>query len=212
MSRISLGVVSILLGLSSTARADQCEWIDEAVAQKAAALVRESLAFVEWCQPCGDAKPSERIAVASVEVRPADDPQFRELWVNGKAVDLAYLFVPGEGDTFRNVSKVIGCPSTSVSTEIRIDTDGHAVPLASPIKTVVGTVRGFEEGEHARCIVRTEDDRLELVIGKDFRGRCRDALGDEVRASYTEELSPEEPTGDMLVLHKLQVLRRRLRD
>jgi hypothetical protein len=188
--------------------ADQCAWVEPAVAEKAAALIRESRAVVEWCQPCGESRPAEPANVSSVEVRPTEERAYREVYVNGKAVDLAYLYVQSGTDTFRNVSKVVGCESSGVSSELRLNANGQATPLTGKAKTLVGILQGVEEGEHARRILRSDKKRLELRPGKDLRGRCRDALGSEVRVSYTEEPSPDEPSGDIMVVHSLEVLRR----
>jgi hypothetical protein len=194
---------------STLALADQCEWVDEATAQRAATLIRGSHSVLEWCQPCGEQRPaSSPIPVRSVEVATVENGQYREVSINGKAEDLAYVFIETETGSFRNVAKAAGCPCTGVSTEIRLGADGRVTPITAKPKTLAGTLVGVEEGEHARCILRTRQERVELRIGSDFHGRCRDALGDEVRVMYTDEPSADDESGDARVLHALDVVRR----
>jgi hypothetical protein len=198
------------LAMSSTlALADQCEWVDDATAQRAATLLRGSRSVLEWCQPCGEERPaSSPVPVRSVDVATVENGQFREVSVNGKAEDLAYLFLETETGSFRNVAKAAGCTCTGVSTEIRLGAGGRVTPITQKPTTLTGRLVGVEEGEHARCVLRTRQERVELRIGPDFRGRCRDALGDEVRVTYTDEPSPDEASGDVRVLHALDVVRR----
>jgi hypothetical protein len=82
----SLAVVCVV---ASSARADQCAWVEDAVAQKAAPMIRESGTVVEWCQPCGEAKPSAPQSVHSVEIHAVENGKYRALSVNGKDEDLA---------------------------------------------------------------------------------------------------------------------------
>jgi hypothetical protein len=210
MSRSLVCCVAVAVWMSgvSVAYADQCEWVDEAVAQKAVALIREAGAVVEWCQPCGEEKPGPPRPVTSVEMHNVDDGRSRAIAVNGKDEDLAYLYVRSGSDTWRNASKSSGCPSTGVTSEFRLSSDGAVAPLAGKVHEVVGTVVGVEEGDHARCIVKSGSERIELRIGSDFRGRCRDLLGAEVRMKYTEEALPDaEEGGDARVLHSAKIVR-----
>jgi hypothetical protein len=191
---------------SRPADADQCAWIPAETAEKAAALVRQSGSVIRWCQPCGEGKSSLVDRVRTVDVRRTDDENLREVYVNESAEDLAYLYVQVSPGEFRNVSKMVGCESSGVSNDLSLGPDGRGVPSVGKPKTLVGIVRGVEEGRHARCIVEGESGlRIEFRLGKDFRGRCHDAFGAQVRASYSEE--PSKEGGDVKVLHALEVLR-----
>jgi hypothetical protein len=171
--RVLLAAAMLLFG-SRAARADQCAWIPADTADKAAALIRESGSVIHWCQPCGDARSSRVDRVRTVDVRRTHDESMREVYVNDNAEDLAYLYVQVSPGEFRNVSKLVGCESSGVSSDLSLGPDGRGVPSVGKPKTLVGIVRGVEEGRHARCIVESESgQRIEFHLGKDFHGRCR---------------------------------------
>jgi hypothetical protein len=204
--RSHLLVVGLLLAVSLPARADQCAWIPAETAEKAAALIRQSGSVIRWCQPCGEGRSSQVDAVRTVDVRRTDDENLREVYVNDSAEDLAYLYVQVSPGAFRNVSKMTGCESSGVSSDLTLGPDGRAVATVGKPKTLVGIVRGVEEGRHARCVVESETgERIEFHLGKDFRGRCHDAFRAQVRASYSDE--PSKEGGDIKVLHALEILR-----
>jgi hypothetical protein len=105
--------------LAGIARADQCAWVSEEQAQAAAKILRAASRASDWCEPCGEHSPKPPRPVTSVEVRPAGDGQFREVVVNGEAVDLAYVFVERSTGSFENLAKVAGCPAEGVSASFR---------------------------------------------------------------------------------------------
>jgi hypothetical protein len=146
--------------------------------------------------------------VTSVEVHSVNDGRYRSVQVNGHDEDLAYLYIRAGSDSWRNVSKVVGCPSTGVTGEFKMSPSGSVTAVQGKLREAVGTVVGVEEGEHARCILKTGNGRMELRPGSDFKGRCRDLIGAEVRIKYSEEPSAEaESEGDAFVLHEVKVLR-----
>ena len=105
--------------LAETARADQCAWIDEAAALKAQSIVKRSSQFIEFCEPCGDKAPGAPQLAKTVEVNAAGD-QYQEVSINGKPIDLAYVFVntSGRDARFENLAKLAGCPATGVSASL----------------------------------------------------------------------------------------------
>lgn len=111
-------ICSLVMLLSIPALADQCAWVKKAQAVRAAALLKERR-VVEWCEPCGDAHPVKTAVqtVRTVTVERTNDPAFHEVFVNGKPVDLAYLFVELRG-AFRNVAGEVGCPAHDVSKQV----------------------------------------------------------------------------------------------
>lgn len=113
-------LIPISLGLcAGTARADQCAWIDADVAAKARAIVERAPKVIDFCEPCGDQAPGEPHAVRSTEVTAADG-DFKELRVNGTAVDLAYVFVQTDATHYRNLAALAGCPATGVSPSLEV--------------------------------------------------------------------------------------------
>jgi hypothetical protein len=113
-------LIPISLGLcAGTARADQCAWIDADVAAKARTIVERAPKVIDFCEPCGDQAPGEPHAVHSADVTAADG-DFKELRVNGTAVDLAYVFVQTDATHYRNLAALAGCPATGVSPSLEV--------------------------------------------------------------------------------------------
>ena len=114
---VALAACCLVTFLSSTARADQCAWIDKGTATEAAqyiGLYGFGGTIVHFCEPCGDQAPVPE-EVLSVEIRPASD-EYWEVYVNGSPVDLAYAFIGDRSDGgFSNLSKLVSCPSDGVS-------------------------------------------------------------------------------------------------
>ena len=115
--------------LGGHARADQCAWIDEATATKAKTLLKRvddrgriAPFVIEFCEPCGDKAPGIPAEAKAVEIR-TPEAGYRELYVNGKPVDLAYLFVKTDATTYRNMAALAGCPATGVSPSLSIEAE-----------------------------------------------------------------------------------------
>ncbi len=106
---------AIFLGLlvtSVSAQADQCIALTRAQAEAAVRVLMDTRVYQELCEPCGESKPSspKRIKTLTLE---DDGTNTWAISLNGKEVDLAYTFVNS-----LNLSKIVGCPSTSVSASI----------------------------------------------------------------------------------------------
>ena len=80
--------------------------------------------FVEYCAPCGD-KPSkvQKVEDSNIEFAKmgADvyngtggKPAYREVNVNGRGQDLAYIYVRTGTRVFANVAMLTGCPVSGV--------------------------------------------------------------------------------------------------
>jgi hypothetical protein len=135
-----------LVLVSQTARADQCEWIDAGVAQKAQAILAKQPLVIEFCEPCGDKAPGTPAQAKTVAI---GSPQsgYKEIQINGKAVDLAYTYVKTSGMKFENLAMLSGCPAQDVSPSLTVaDETKHGVLItasADPVpqaKPVIATV------------------------------------------------------------------------
>lgn len=107
--------------LGGTARADQCQWIDDAAASKARAILEASPKLLAFCEPCGDQVPGVPEVASRVEVRtPA--PGHRELFVNGSArgIDLAYTYVQTSPRQYANLAVLAGCHASDVSPTLAV--------------------------------------------------------------------------------------------
>ncbi|MEX2647971.1 MAG: hypothetical protein WD673_03040 [Alphaproteobacteria bacterium] len=107
----------------ATAKADVCELMDQATAEKAAELLREAktLVYLDWFAP---------VTIETVEVRPYED--MFEVVVNDAIVtDAAYAYVPGAPGTYRNIGLELGCAGADV-TPVVPDTPFAAAGGAPP--------------------------------------------------------------------------------
>lgn len=115
------GTVLLSAWLSAmTAKADQCQVVTQAQADAAVSILRASEQMLEFCEPCGDVSPSVSALVpGEISVRAWNgnnaNATFYEVTVNGRAVDLAYVFVPGQNGYFDNLAQRVGCTTVGVS-------------------------------------------------------------------------------------------------
>lgn len=107
-------VLAVHFLLPSWLRADQCQVLEPAAAQKAASFLKVGVPFLKFCEPCGEVDPQpavvETVRVAGWQA----DSKLSVLLVNGEELDAAYVFVR-EGRTWRNLAALAGCPASDVS-------------------------------------------------------------------------------------------------
>ena len=108
--RILLVVAALLA--PALAHADQCALNDAKVNANAAKLVTVGSRVLEFCEPCRERVPHSPYVVKTVEVKA------REVFINGKPQDLAYLYVLRGRDEYKNVGALAGCSPHGVSTSI----------------------------------------------------------------------------------------------
>lgn len=111
-------IVSSLTCFCLPAWADQCAYISKE--QAIAAISRLSLndTIYNLCEPCGDkiAQPSLIFDLGAATV---DYKNYWQVMVNGKGIDLAYVFVDsGLDDKLINLAIASDCEVTSVSATI----------------------------------------------------------------------------------------------
>jgi hypothetical protein len=123
MRNLVVAVAAIVIPLLATdARADQCAWVSGEVAQRAKEALRPGKRVIDYCEPCkgkhrGTRRPKK---IAKVEVKVIKSRHtaevFHEVVVNGRGVDLAYLFLESPTSSqFDNVALKVGCPARDVS-------------------------------------------------------------------------------------------------
>lgn len=105
-------LVAAALLAPALAHADQCALNDNKVNANALALVTPGARVLEFCEPCRERVPHSPYVVKTIEVRA------REVIVNGKALDLAYLYVNRGKDEYKNVGALAGCSPQGVSLSI----------------------------------------------------------------------------------------------
>jgi hypothetical protein len=125
MIRTGLAIaIATVTVLTSTARADQCAWVAPEVAERAVAELVRGRRVVHYCELCKPARRSPPVAIrksavaVAVRARRAY-PTYREVILDGRAVDLAYLFVERTRGVFDNVAALAGCEAHGVSRSLR---------------------------------------------------------------------------------------------
>lgn len=103
-----------LAGMALPALADQCAWISKEQVTHAFDLLRPGMMVVEFCEPCGDPRPGARFLVEKTEIVHQEN-QYYTLLLNGKEVDLAYLYVKASDGTFHNMASLAGCQAEGVT-------------------------------------------------------------------------------------------------
>jgi len=111
-------LATIMAIYTSNLFADQCAWNDSAVADKAVKLLKQKSSVVHWCELCSDDKPvKEKIKV--VISNTVENGKYHEISINGKPVDLAYVFIPSaKKGYYNNLGKLSNCGASGVSREI----------------------------------------------------------------------------------------------
>lgn len=120
----ALLAVLAVLAVPSLALADQCAWVSAQQARDAAKAAVSGRKYIDYCEPCGDQIGRVRAKVIeTVSVKEASDGTSRELFVNGDAKDLAYVFVQtSEGASgFENLAALAGCRTEGVSAKVELD-------------------------------------------------------------------------------------------
>lgn len=115
-SRMKQLVVVLALAAAGTARADQCQVVDADVADWAVKVLPKGASFVEQCEPCGDTGPTTPRVANTVRV----DKKAGSVLVNGKVVDLAYVYVQTGKATYTNVALMTGCPTQGVAPSVTL--------------------------------------------------------------------------------------------
>ena len=112
-------MIAVLLTLT-TANADQCAWIPKATAEAAVTFLERGVTFATYCEPCGDPKPVVATVAEGAKIRTTASPGLWEVVIDGKPVDLAYVFVVRRESDSRlgNLAFLTECPTTGVSKTI----------------------------------------------------------------------------------------------
>lgn len=133
-----------VLALTSIAHADQCAWIekgDKYVVKSAKRLLNADAEFIEFCAPCGDGNPGKIQEVSSSNIQFAKMGEdvfdgtggrevFHEVTINGKAQDLAYVYVRTGARVFGNVAMLSGCPVQGVPPFLYTAPGKRATPIS----------------------------------------------------------------------------------
>ncbi len=98
-------VALILLVFSVNAFADQAAYITKAQAEKAVRLLRGQNKIKHFCAPCADKKATLE-QIYTLKAAPTGDGNYWEVKINGKGVDLAYVYYQ-KGKKWKNLAKLM---------------------------------------------------------------------------------------------------------
>jgi len=116
MRALALSLAVVVVALSAPARADQCAWVSEPIAQGARTRLAPGTEVLFFCELCDGDTPKKDV-VRTVEIT-KPDPGFFEVVVNGNGIDLAYTFVKRSGNTWDNLARLAECETSGVSSEL----------------------------------------------------------------------------------------------
>lgn len=115
----------VFLALASFSAADQAQWNEKPIAEKAKGLIDAALEVRHYCPLCGD-KAYRREQVGFTEIVETETAGQFELLLNGSALDLAYVYLENDGK-WTNLGKLAGATVDSVP-----DTLPAELPAALP--------------------------------------------------------------------------------
>lgn len=100
-----LATISLVFILANLALADQAAYITKEQAQKAAAFLKDKKQIRHYCAPCDDKgdRVEDISSVEAVEVK--DSKPYWEVLVNGKGIDLAYVYYQDDDGKWKNLAK-----------------------------------------------------------------------------------------------------------
>lgn len=87
-----------------TAFADQAAYISKAEAEKAAAFLKDKKQIRHYCAPCDD-KGDQVENITEVKAVKVDYKDFWEVQINGKGIDLAYVYFQTKKGKWKNLAK-----------------------------------------------------------------------------------------------------------
>ncbi|HSD86928.1 MAG TPA: hypothetical protein VLB44_05415 [Kofleriaceae bacterium] len=98
----------------AVAHADQCEWVEPAIAERAQQLLAKHPKVISFCEPCGDKAPGIPAVAGSVTLGDHD------VRIDGNPVDLAYTFVQTSPTQYQNLALLAGCEAHDVSSSLKV--------------------------------------------------------------------------------------------
>jgi len=129
-------------------------------------LLQTGKKFVTYCEPCGDKQTSAIQTIKRVDLQ-VPQPGYFKLSVNGKSVDLAYLFIQQGGQhNYVNVGLQSGCRASDVSSSLQLNTakkkskDSAAVLRAKRVE-ILSNVHALRQ---AQLAYEASEDRFVVNV------------------------------------------------
>lgn len=127
-------------------KADVCIYNSKKVAENVLQLLKKVDHVVYYCPTCVGNNKAYKISLNSVEVKDGDDSQERLVYLNGKQVDIAYIYLLTEKlGIYQNLGTMVQCADFS-NTEIReflnIDKP-YGIEAVNELRKRLGKCSGF---------------------------------------------------------------------
>jgi len=110
LKKCLIAMIFFFMTLTS-AFSDQAAWIKKSDAYKAGDMINSGTVLREYCAPCGDTTWTD-LSVKQTEVKNAD-AEFYQVFINGKGIDLAYVYIEQEGK-WVNLAMLLGLDVSDV--------------------------------------------------------------------------------------------------
>lgn len=103
--KLKVTILTLLLAIfTTTALADQAAYITKAQADKAAAFLKDKKQIRHYCALCDD-KGDRLESITEVKAVKVDYQDYWEVQVNGKGIDLAYVYFQTKKGKWKNLAK-----------------------------------------------------------------------------------------------------------
>jgi hypothetical protein len=144
-------IIAATLCAAGEARADPCDLVSHEIAQRAVAALAHHPSVVEYCGSCGDAAPGipwvpdsvrERASAQAGGAEPGPDSRY--LAIDGRAVDLARIYVQTSPHRYDNLARLAGCDAYDVAPGLRVDEAARGGVLIVADATPVAVVAPAE--------------------------------------------------------------------
>ena len=107
-------ILSAALMLAVPVFADQAAYITEKEAKNAVKLLKDEKVLIHFCEPCGDTA-QEAVVIETIEAVKTGYQEYWEVKVNGKGIDLAYIYYQRKKNKWMNVAMKLKIDVSDVS-------------------------------------------------------------------------------------------------
>lgn len=116
-----IAVLMLGLILSLAVFADQAAWITKDEAERTAVFLKDKTQIKHYCAPCDD-KSVTTEDISAVEAAPTGTEDYWEVLVNGKGIDLAYVYFQTKNGKWKNLAKEMNIDVENVPKYLSEDT------------------------------------------------------------------------------------------
>lgn len=103
MVRKILLSAALILAFTVGVFADQAAWVTQKQAEAATVLLKEQKQIRHYCAPCDD-KDDRVVDVSEVSFEKVPNENYWNVIVNGKSIDLAYVYFKTKDGRWKNVA------------------------------------------------------------------------------------------------------------